>query len=53
MVELIGDVCQPSWLTVPEHPNISGGKLVSGGLMMSGGKLVLWTGNSWEEITSA
>ena len=55
MVELIGDMCIPSELIVPEHylqteanVNISGGKL-----FISGGKLHFTFGAVTEIITSA
>lgn len=51
MVELIGDDCQPSDLTVPPQNNdVAGAR--SGFIKMSGPKLYVWTGSVWEIITS-
>jgi hypothetical protein len=61
MVELIGDICQPSSLTIPSeaaagmsgYPVVhTGGTVISGNIILSGTKLVYWNGTEWEKITS-
>ena len=53
MTELIGDICEPSYLTVPTD-NISGtGIVLSGTIVLSGSKLYFSTGSTWEKVTSA
>ena len=51
MVELIGDDCQPSTLTVPtENNNNTGAR--EGVLKMSGSKLYVVGTGGWEIVTS-
>ena len=52
MVELIGDNCEPSDLTVPTYDDTTAGAR-SGSIKMSGSKLHVWTGSVWEIVTSA
>ena len=51
MVELIGDDCQPSSLTVPTQNNSNAGARV-GILKMSGSKLYVVGAAGWEIVTS-
>ena len=51
MVELVGDDCQPSDLTVPtQNDAVLGAR--SGILKMSGSKLFVYNGSAWELVTS-
>ena len=52
MVELIGDICQPSYLTLPEDEKFSGASILSGTIMLSGAKGMLYTGAAWQRIAS-
>ena len=52
MVELIGDICQPTELAVPTQI-ISGTPVISGTLILSGSKLYFSIGSTWEKVTSA
>ena len=53
MVELIGDDCQPSSITIPTHEdNTTTGDRV-GSLKMSGSKLYVMGASIWEVVTSA
>ena len=58
MVELIGDVCQPSMLVIPFNVSGANGTVqpnqsLSGAIFMSGSKLCFCTGSDIEVITSA
>jgi len=55
MVEIIGDICEPSDLTAPTHETIANGSGISGGyLFLSGGKLLFDTGaGAFETVTSS
>ncbi|MHA1353745.1 MAG: hypothetical protein ACTSR1_01035 [Candidatus Heimdallarchaeota archaeon] len=56
MVELIGDVCAPSELILPQVISGANNKLqptISGAIFLSGGKIVFHNGTAFETVTSA
>lgn len=53
MVELIGDICEPSELVVPKHEDDRGANLSGGYLFLSGLKLWFHDGNDVKVITSS
>lgn len=59
MVELIGDICQPSDLSLPiktttQANTMSGANLLDGTIIFNTtlNKAEVWTGSVWETITS-
>lgn len=60
MVELVGDICQPSDFGLPnrtttEANSMSGTNLISGTMIYNTtlSKAEVWNGSVWETITSA
>ena len=51
MTELIGDICEPSNLTIPT--DLTGSVSKAGFIFISGGKLYFDTGSAIEVITSS
>tara|TARA_R100000501_G_C2508398_1_gene41134 strand:- start:121 stop:282 length:162 start_codon:yes stop_codon:yes gene_type:complete len=53
MTELIGDVCEPSNLKIPEIAAAQASISKAGFIFISGGKLYFDTGSAIETITSS
>lgn len=53
MANLIGDLCIPSELIVPNKPVANGQPETTGQLFLSGGKLYFYNGSAVELVTSA
>ena len=49
MTELIGEVCIPKELVIPQKTSMA----VTGAIFLSGGKLWFYTGSAYQLVTSA